>query len=149
MSFTIELYSFSGENELVDKTPKLSGVVTLTGDLREATDIFDPVIKIQYIGNLKKNYLRISEFDKYYYINDIVSVINDIWELSCEEDVLMTFKEEIRQQIAVISKQEKSNYNKQYVDGTFKTIVDEAMEITPFTVSLMDSTTMHYILTCI
>lgn len=55
---------------------------------------------------IKANYAYIQEFDRYYYITDIVSVRNDLWQLSMRVDVLMSFKTNIANLNAVIGRNE-------------------------------------------
>lgn len=81
-------------------------VVGLNGELKESTSIINPTIKIAYDGVVDFNYCYIPEFQRYYFITDIVSARRGIWSLEMRVDVLMSFKEEIRQLTAVIERNE-------------------------------------------
>ena len=52
------------------------------------------------------NYAYIQEFNRYYYVGNITTLINGMWELDCRVDVLMSYRHKIRQLNAVIARQE-------------------------------------------
>ena len=114
----IELYTNNSEVEKLVKD--LTTLQTLEGTLRESTSILNPTIKIEGLTNIEKiNYMYIPEFGRYYFVNDIRSIRNNLFEVSAHVDVLMTYAEEIKQQIAVIRRQENV-WNTYLDDGTFK-----------------------------
>lgn len=117
---TIDLYQNLSEKNRLDKNITL--VSSLDGSLKEDTSIIDPVIKINAgvssMANI--NYLYISAFNRYYFINDIISINNDICEIHAHVDVLSTYKAGIRAQNAIVSRQEKK-WNLYLNDGIFKT----------------------------
>lgn len=78
--------------------------------LKEATSILNPVIQLEYQGFPDWNYCYISEFHRYYYISDVVSITAWIWELSCEVDVLATYSNEIKATPAFIMYAESKGY---------------------------------------
>lgn len=94
----------------------------LVGTLREGTSIIDPVIIVEanspgFHAN-KSNYCYIEEFGRYYYITNIVSPNYTLWELHCHVDVLMSYQGEIREQTAIVARQERK-YNLMLDDGFF------------------------------
>lgn len=122
MSFTIKLYKSHAERERLNKTNFLENEIELTGVLRDATSVISPVIRIEYDGNISQyNYAYISQFGRYYYINDIISVRNKLWEVHMTCDVLMSYKKDILNTKAVIEKQQGSKYTSvNYNDGSFR-----------------------------
>ena len=90
--FTITLYKNSAEVNRVDKTDYLTFIGTLTGKLRDRASIVNPTLTIQMSGVPNFNYIRIPKFNRYYYVTDIVSIVTNVWEVSLEVDVLMSFK---------------------------------------------------------
>lgn len=92
MSISIVLYNCTCEQNRVDKSGYISQVATLTGTLREQTDIVSPSINIEYSGFPAVNYAYIAAFSRYYYIDDITSLATDLWRFDMREDVLMSFK---------------------------------------------------------
>ena len=113
MSFSITLYRTKSENNRVAKT--LYDGVQLTGNLREESDVVHPEILIEgnYIGY---NYCYIPEWERYYYIRDIHLLRTNLMRLSLEVDVLMSFKEQIKQESAVIDKQSRVLDANMYID---------------------------------
>lgn len=117
---TIEFYVNQSEKNRLDKT--LVSAFNLNGELKEDCSIIDPVIKI--VGDVSSmasvNYMYIPSFGRYYFINNVISINNDICEVHAHVDVLSTYKDEIRAQRAVVSRQEKK-WNLYLNDGVFKT----------------------------
>lgn len=119
MSFNILLQTSSSEKNRLDKT--LSTLGTLTGTLRQDTSIIDPVFQIE--GNLSSyvnaNYCTIEAFGRSYFINNIRSLRNNLFEISCHVDVLSSFKTQIRANHAIMHRSER-NWNLYLNDGTLK-----------------------------
>lgn len=61
-----------------------------------------------FINNhvLSVNYVHIPDFNRYYFINDITSVRQNLWRLSLHVDVLMSYAKEIKNTNAFISRNE-------------------------------------------
>lgn len=117
---TIEFYVNQSEKNRLDKT--LVSAFNLNGELKEDCSIIDPVIKIAAdVSTMASvNYLYIASFGRYYFINNVISINNDICEVHAHVDVLSTYKDEIRAQRAIVSRQEKK-WNLYLNDGVFKT----------------------------
>lgn len=119
MSFDIELMRNNSPKEMINKS--ISTLTTVTGTLKEDTSIIDPVIKIQGdISNFTRcNYMFIPKFNRYYYVTDLRSIMNNIFEISGHVDVLTTYQEAIRNNNAIIRRQE-NDWNLYLNDGSFK-----------------------------
>lgn len=119
MSFSISLMITTSPKEKLDKD--MSTIQTVSGTLKEETSIIDPVIKIQ--GDISSftrcNYMYIPEFNRYYFVNDLRSIANNMFEVSGHVDVLSTYKEQIRTNRAIVRRQE-NNWNLYLNDGSFK-----------------------------
>ena len=85
----------------------------------EPSSIIRPSIKVSsgLIGQ-NVNYLYISELERYYYINDWI-MENGYIRLECEVDVLMSFKDEIKERSVVVKRNEKK-YNLYLDDPKYK-----------------------------
>ena len=95
--------------------------LSLTGTMREESSVIDPVITVATGSSITGcNYAYIEEFGRYYFIRNISSIRNGVWELQLHVDVLSTYKAAIRTQTAVVKRQER-NYNLYLDDGIFKT----------------------------
>lgn len=117
---TIEFYVNQSEKNRLDKT--LVSAFKSNGELKKDCSIIDPVIKIVAdVSSMSSvNYLYIASFGRYYFINNVISINNEICEVHAHVDVLSTYKDEIRAQRAVVSRQEKK-WNLYLNDGVFKT----------------------------
>ena len=119
MAFDIILQRNNSEREKLTK--KLTNLLTVTGVLKIETSIIDPVIIIECDLNSVKNcnYMTISSFGRKYFVNNIRSIKNGLVEFSCHVDVLSTYAEQIRNNTAIIRKQE-NDWNLYLNDGSFK-----------------------------
>ena len=91
MAFTIYAYSTTDDNNTVEKT--MSYRATFTGILREPCSILKPEIVIERNSiPTDWTHLYITTFgERWYYINNIVSVGQNMIQLSCSVDVLKTY----------------------------------------------------------
>lgn len=129
---TIKLYKNLSDKVVVDKNITQLGS-DVTGTLREGCSIIDPVIKFEGVVDTHlsdANYCYISEFGRYYYINNIVCVGN-LFECHMHVDVLKTYSAGIRSNSAVVSRQE-NNYNLYLQDGVFKTYSQPHIQVAQF-----------------
>ena len=128
---TIDLYKNSSEVNKVDKDLEL--LAELTGTLKEETSIINPVILISdidsYISSM--NYAYITEFNRYYFITNIESVRNNLWRVSFHVDVLYTYKNNIRENFAIVERNE-NEYDLKLNDGLFKTQQNPRIAQYPF-----------------
>lgn len=131
MSFSIVFYTNSSPVNQIDKS--LTEIVTATGTLREGASILNPEIEIE--NNLAPvvvasiNYAQISVFGRYYFVTDIQTETNGLWVVSMHVDVLMTYKDGIREQSAVVARQAKyPNYNLYLDDGWFMSYQNPIIE---------------------
>ena len=118
MSFSIKLQRNNSEANKIGKD--LTDISTVSGTLRDGTSIMNPVILIcgDVSDYTKCNYMTISKFDRKYFITDIRSIRNNVFEVSGKVDVLETYKTQIKANKAIIKKQEKV-WNLYLNDGTF------------------------------
>lgn len=128
---TLTLYSNASEYASLDK--ELTQVISLTGTLREESSIIDPVLTVegldQYITEI--NYAYIPEFGRYYFITNIESVRTNLWRLSLHVDVLHTYAASIRENSAIIERNE-NEYDLQLNDGLFQTRQNPRIAQYPF-----------------
>lgn len=117
--FDIVLMTNSSEKNKMDKT--LTIISTISGTLKNATSIIDPVIIIE--GDLSSftgcNYMTIDTFGRSYFINNIRSIGNNLFEVSGHVDVISTYKTAIRRNSAIIRKQQ-NQWNLYLNDGSLR-----------------------------
>ena len=135
----ITLYTCSSEPIVVSKV--LSQVTQLTGVLREPSSVTNPIVKIELGDPVGCNYAHISEFNRYYYIDDIVSIRSNLWELHLRVDVLMSFATDIRRSEVIVEETsvESSGGNRYLRNDAFVTQVKHKTDIIPFPQGFNDS----------
>lgn len=62
-------------------------------NLKSGTSLISPTFLLNYSGRPAFNY--VSYEARYYFVTDIISVRNDLWEITCEVDALATYKADI------------------------------------------------------
>lgn len=145
MSFTVDLYKNSSPVEKIGKT--LTDQQSITDVLlKRDTSILRPVLLVNDArGVTDFNYMYISEFDRYYFIDDIRSAHNNIWEISGHVDVLETYKTQILANTAVLRRQEKK-FNLYLDDPEFKTYNNERVQTKRFKGTGGWTKNLHYVL---
>lgn len=98
-------YTVSDNNNALEKT--LENALMASVLLLNPTSILNPTIRVR-IGNitefLKRNYCFIDVLQRYYFINSITIERGGIATIELEIDVLMTYKDDIKQAVAEIVK---------------------------------------------
>ena len=97
----ITLYTNSSERQAITKT--LSTGYQLTGSLRNESSVINPSILIEIDNPSSYNYAYISEFNRYYFITDIISVRTNLWRINMSVDVLMSFASDILDLDVIVS----------------------------------------------
>ena len=117
MSFSIKLQRNMSPMNAMDKACNLVG--TITGTLRNETNLVDPIIRVELSELPYFNYMTIEEFHRSYFVTEIKSVRTNIWEIHGHSDPLMSFKQDFLQNTALVSRNE-NNYDLLLNDGAFK-----------------------------
>ena len=116
----IHLYNNASYKNKVDKT--LNNEISKSGTLRQETSIVNPSIIME--GNIEDyalyNYMYIPKFKRYYFITNIKTLRNNMIEISGHTDVLMSFKDTILNETAIVGRQ-YNDYSMYLQDNYFKT----------------------------
>lgn len=131
----VTLYTNSSPANKVIKNITQVGSDPVSVILKDSTDILDPVFRLSSIAwsSLEDvNYLYSADLNRYYFVTDITSVRNGVYDLTCHVDVLDTYANEIKNQFAIIRRQE-TQYNLYLNDGVFKTYSNNIIDTLPFT----------------
>lgn len=120
MSFNIELKTNKSPMNYINKD--IVDVITLQGTLRDGANVVDPVILVEISNDAEIigviNYAYIPIMGRFYYITNITSEHKGLWSIEMHCDVLMTYKDDIKLQTAIVSRQE--NIRNMYLDdGSF------------------------------
>lgn len=119
MAFQVLLQTNNSEKNKLDKD--LATISTISGTLKNETSIIDPVILIEVdLTNLINcNYITIPVFGRSYFVTNIRSIRRNLVEVSAHVDVLSSFASQIRNNAAIIRRQE-NRWNLYLNDGVFK-----------------------------
>ena len=89
--------------------------ITLSGTLRNASNVVTPTIMLNIDNPTIYNYAYISDFHRYYFITEYVSVRTGLWQINLKSDVLMSFKDSILTSRVLVNKSESSGSS--YLSG--------------------------------
>lgn len=110
----ITLYKNNSPNYFVNKI--LAGATTFSGTLRDESSVIEPILMLEASNLSQYNYLYIPSFGRFYYINNIESVRNNLWRLTCHVDVLNTYRSEILAHQAIVSKATQQDVSDLMID---------------------------------
>lgn len=112
-------------SNIKDRVTKDNQVLVKVNNLYVTWDNF------MYNYVLSANYAYIPDFNRYYFINDIISVRNNMWRINMYVDVLMSYKKQIKKLNAFVNRNE-FQYDKYVKDDLISYYYDkEIIEITP------------------
>ena len=144
MSISVKLCHNSSPVEKIGKT--IDAGTSYDCVLKAGTSVLTPTIILCDTGvNLKGyNYMYIADFGRYYFIDDIVTKNNDVWEVSGHVDVLETYATAIKANSAVLRRQQNI-FNLYLDDPEFKTLNTVRVQTKKFPNSQF-SKTLKYVL---
>lgn len=125
-TFDINLFKNTAEYNRVDKTNYITDVGTISGVMREASSITDLTITIERADLPNFNYVYIEKFGRYYFVNDIRIVRNELFEIDMTVDVLMSYKDAIKSLRAFVDRNENTQ-NPMLIDK--KKVIEQGVDI--------------------
>lgn len=131
----VTLYTNNSPANKMGKDITQVGATPISLVLKDTTDIMDPTFTLSGVAwsDLEDvNYLYAPDLNRYYFVTDIRSVRNGVFELVCHVDVLDTYATEIGNQVAILSRQENL-WNLYLNDGLFKTYANSKIGVLPYT----------------
>ena len=143
--FQIHTYKSSAEQSRVDKTNFLTADMIISGVLREASSLIHPSITFTSDTIPTFNYVYIPIFNRYYYVTDITSIKNKLWQMSLTVDVLMTYKEALLACTGYIDRNE-NEYNGLIPDNMISLEKGETIETVALNNELFTSTRGSYVI---
>lgn len=122
----LTLYHNSSERKVIGKS--LNNLGDVTGVIKGDASIMAPTFILEYDSTASSdyltdvNYLYWQEAGRYYFVDDVQVLTGKRVMFMCSVDVLQTYRYAIKQQTAIISKQQNSDdSNIYYNDGSFVT----------------------------
>lgn len=135
----IVAYNNKSDTRKIGKT--LTQVTEFVGTLRNETDVVTPVILVE--GALPSfNYCFIAAFNRYYFVTDFRTVRNNVYEIHCKSDVLMSF--DLDNVTGVVVASERVGVNNYLNNKNWVATVKDKTNIITFPSGLLD--TGEYIL---
>ena len=112
----------SSVSEIVAINKDVSIIDDVSATIKGALSVENPVLILQYKSDIQSNvnYVYIPEYNRYYFVTDIINLTGGRYELHCKVDVLMSFKDYILNLSCIVDKQSsKDNANMYLDDGSF------------------------------
>ena len=135
----MDLYLYQNISEQNKLNKVLEYEYHLEGTLKEQTSVSNPVIVIENENPTGYNYAYIPQFGRYYFIVDVASVRNGLWQITFRCDVLMSFKYYILQSDAIIKDTEITDTTNYMDSDIWKTLVKTKTDIINFSNGLLES----------
>lgn len=110
----IEFYRTANENNRLEKT--LTDKYIIDGTLKSDFDIINPVIVLKDSVIARYNYCYIPDLNRYYFI-DKIDIVKNTLNVMLSIDVLMSYKEQIKELNVIVSASESNPYYNNYING--------------------------------
>lgn len=114
---------FNNASEPIALEKNLRELFQTNGVLKDETSVINPVFLIKNANLVKANYIVVPTLNRAYFIDNIVSINTNLWELHCHVDVLTTYSNNIKNLLAVVRRQ-NNKFNLFLDDSEFKSYVD-------------------------
>ena len=139
-TFDINLYQNKAEYNRLDKTDYLRSVGTISGVFRESVSITDLTIVIESNTFPNFNYVYIDKFKRYYFVNDIRIIANNLFEIDLSVDPLMSYKDALLEMSAFVDRNENTQ-NPYLIDK--KRVIEQGVDITQYFIPNTVPTEIH------
>ena len=97
----------------------ITKIAELSGTFRDSVSVINPTIRIEYNDPVAFDYVYVSHFGRWYFVEDITMVRKNVMDVSLRVDVLETFAAGILSNKAIIDKS-ASKYNLYLNDDSLK-----------------------------
>ena len=131
MSITVTLYTLSKRE---NSTAQPSTGTDFLCVLKQPTSIINPTLEISASDITAYNYAYISAFGRYYFMRDITSVANNLWQITLEVDAMATYKTQIGGSSEYVLRS-ASSYDGDIVDNLYPTKGNTTLYLSDFSAS--------------
>ena len=108
MAVSVTFYNCGDDKRVMSKT--LTTGISASAELYDPTSLINPRLRVGYNTNLLGyNYMYISQFGRYYFINNITTDSGGALIIEGEVDVLQTYKTEISALSAIVVRGARKN----------------------------------------
>lgn len=133
----ITLYVNNSEKNKIGKN--LTNDFSLSGTLRDATNIINPIILVELNEISNYNYCYIPNFNRYYFITDITVIRTGLYAISLLVDVLESFKTDIKNLSVILLNTQNVGSSTYLSSPVFRNNVKSKTDIINFPNGLNDS----------
>lgn len=131
-----KFYINSAEPERVDKTAFLNSELSVdSGRLEPEQSVEAPAVLVTFHTFPSFNYVYIEEFNRYYFVQDIQWIGENVYRFSLKEDYLMTWKDKIKAVRAMLSRR-TNPVSIDVPDDMFLTLPPTSLEVTTHKMSV-------------
>ena len=129
---TVDIGNCIADNRVLDKTSFITWGTPINCEVYHECSIMNPIFLLKYSSSIVNyNYVKVQSWGRYYYIVDQTVAPGGRIYLTCQEDVLMSNKEEILRLRANIHRNEKVR-NKMIVDSRYPAEIMSTLGIFQF-----------------
>lgn len=120
----IKLSNLQSSKNTINKT--FNNVLELDVTLRRGVDITRPSLMLSVANPQQYNYCFIPNLERYYFIDEIVSINKDIWNFRLSCDVIESFKNEILNSNARFFRNVKTG---DYLDVSLESSIKKSIDV--------------------
>ena len=132
----ITLYRIDDPNNKVVKNTSDTSIGSMSGVLKEDTSLLNPSIIVDAtaanINVHRANYAYIDAFDRYYFIKDIITLSNDLFEIVMHVDVLNSWANGLKAAPCIVARNQ-NDFSLYLMDSNYKCFQNDYVLITKAT----------------
>lgn len=115
----VTLCNTPSERNIINKV--IQDVISVNAVIKGELSVENPVLILDYTGDSNNiNYMKIPELNRTYFINEIIKLTGQRYEVHGKSDVLESFKNDILNMNCIINKQQGATQANMYLDdGSF------------------------------
>ena len=115
----VTLCNTPSERNIINKV--IQDVISVNATIKGELSVENPVLILDYTGDSNNiNYMRIPELHRTYFINEIIKLTGQRYEVHGKSDVLESFKNDILNMNCIINKQQSATQSNMFLDdGSF------------------------------
>lgn len=115
----VTLCNTPSERNIINKV--IQDVISINATIKGELSVENPVLLLDYTGDSNNiNYMKIPELNRTYFINEIIKLTGQRYEVHGKSDVLESFKNDILNMNCIINKQQSPLQANMYLDdGSF------------------------------
>ena len=115
----VTLCNTPSERNIINKV--IQDVISVNATIKGELSVENPVLILDYTGDSNNiNYMKIPELHRTYFINEIIKLTGQRYEVHGKSDVLESFKNDILNMNCIINKQQSALQSNMFLDdGSF------------------------------